>query len=187
MLKLQGRDIYLATLERQDCHTLWRDTEYDWAHPTEPPSIGHSEDGADAWFDDIQRLQGQRQIRLGIFAHDGAVIGDVALQDIDRTNRCCTVGMGIARIANRGRGYGQQALALILDYAYRFLGLERVSASTLAPNNAARRALEKAGFVLEGTERQAVYLDGRRVDRLQYGLLREEWAARTTQRREPTV
>mgnify|MGYP001144093726 FL=1 len=101
----------------------------------------------------------------------------MALQDIDRANRCCTLGMGIARLANRGRGYGQQALALILDYAFRFVGLERVSASTLAPNTGARRSLEKAGFVLEGTERQAVYLDGRRVDRLNYGLLREEWNA----------
>ncbi len=175
MLKLQGRDIYLATLEREHCHTLWREAEYDWANPTEPPNIGHSEEKADAWFDEIQKLQGERNLRLGIFSNDGTVLGDVALQDIDRTNRSCTLGMGIARLANRGKGYGQQALALILDYAFRFLGLERVSASTLAPNTGAQRSLLKAGFLLEGTERQAVYLDGHRVDRLNYALLREEW------------
>ena len=175
MLKLQGRDIYLATLEREHCKQLWNDYEYDWANPTEPPNLGHSAEGADAWFDEIHKAQGQRHLRLGIFLNDSAVIGDVALQDIDRANRCCTVGMGIARLANRGKGYGQQALALILDYGFRFLGLERVSASTLAPNTGARRSLEKAGFVLEGTERAAVYLDGRKVDRLNYALLRDEW------------
>ena len=63
------------------------------------------------------KLQENRDIRLGIFKNDGTVIGDVALQDIDRVNRKCSVGMGMAKIENRAKGYGRQAVMLMLNYA----------------------------------------------------------------------
>ena len=40
MDRLQGKDIVLATLSREDCRTLWRETEYDFEHPTEQPYLG---------------------------------------------------------------------------------------------------------------------------------------------------
>lgn len=97
------------------------------------------------------------------------------LQGLDLQNRSCSVGMGIAKLENRSKGYGQQAVRLMLDYGFRFLGMERITASTLGVNAGARRSLEKCGFRLEGTEREAVYLNGRRVDRLIYGILKREY------------
>lgn len=175
MNRLTGQDVYLATLERADCRRLWEMDACDLDHPTETPNLGHSAEKADAWFDDIQKHQGQRHVRLGVFLHDGTVVGDVALQDIDWGNRVCSLGMGFARREDRGRGYGSQAARLMLDYGFRLLGLERITANTLAPNRAAQRSLEKLGMRLEGVERRAVLLCGERVDRLNYGLLREEF------------
>lgn len=120
-MKLEGQHIYLAMLERKDCKTLWNDFEYDFNCPAEEFNIGHSDEKADGWFDEIQKLQGNQNVRLGIFLNDGTVIGDVALQDIDRVNRKCTVGMGIAKIANRSKGYGREAITLMLYYGFRFL------------------------------------------------------------------
>lgn len=176
-MKLQGKDIYLATLERKDCKTLWNDFEYDFVHPSEELNLGHSQEKAEEWFDDIQRLQGDSNVRLGIFLNDETVIGDVALQDIDRANRKCSVGMGIAKISNRSKGYGQQALQLMLDYGFCYLGLERIAANTLEVNLTARKCLEKCKFVLEGTERQSVYFNGKKYDRYCYSLLREEFGS----------
>ncbi len=175
MLKMEGKDIVLTVLEREDCRRIWQDNEYDFEHPGEDFNIGHSVEKADEWFEEIQRLQGERNVRLGIFLQDGTVIGDVALQDIDRMNRTCSVGMGIARLEHRAKGYGSQALTLILRLAFEHMGLERVTADTLATNPGARRSLEKAGFVLEGVQRQAVYLGGRRIDRLNFAILRDEY------------
>ena len=174
-MRLQGKDIYLDTLERQDCRILWRDFEYDFSHPGEEWNLGHSEEKADGWFDEVQKNQGSSHIRLGIFLKDGTVIGDVALQDIDRQNRCCTIGMGIAKISNRSKGYGQQAVRLMLYYGFCFVGLERISAHTLESNLGAQKSLKKCGFKLEGRERKAVYLNGQKWDRLFYGILKEEY------------
>lgn len=175
MMKLQGENIYLAMLERKDCKTLWNDFEYDFDNPTEEFNIGHSDEKADDWFDDIQKLQGSRNVRLGIFLNDGTVIGDVALQDIDRVNRKCSVGIGIAKIENRSKGYGREAVKLMLDYGFKYLGMERITANTLEINQGAQKVMERLGFTLEGRERKAVYLNGNKYDRLCYGILKEEY------------
>lgn len=176
-MRLQGEDIYLDTLEREHCRRLWQEFEYDFACPAEPLNPGFSVEKADEWFADIQRDQGGRHIRLGIFLNDGTVIGDAALQDLSVEHRSCTVGMGFSRLEYRGRGYGSQALRLMLKLGFEHRGLERISASTLELNIPAQKSLEKNGFVLEGRERKAVYLNGRRYDRLLYAMLAEEYFA----------
>ncbi|MBD5494317.1 MAG: GNAT family N-acetyltransferase [Lachnospiraceae bacterium] len=176
-MKLQETDIYLTTLSREDCKTLWNDFEYDFDNPTEELNLGHSDEKAEGWFDEIQKLQGNRHIRLGIFKNDGTVIGDVALQDIDRVNRNCSVGMGMAKIENRSKGYGTQAVMLMLNYGFRYLGLERITANTLDLNIGAQKLLDKCGFSLEGRERKAVYLNSEMHDRLNYAILKEEFLA----------
>ncbi len=177
-MKLQGKDIYLDTLKEGDCRKLWNDFEYDFAHPAEELNIGQSDTKAAGWFEEIQKLQGDRNVRLGIFLNSGAVIGDVALQDIDRANRSCNVGMGMARIDNRGKGYGSQAILLMLWYGFRCLGMERIAANTLDVNIGAQKALEKCGFTLEGRERKAIYFNAEMHDRMHYSILREEYAIR---------
>jgi RimJ/RimL family protein N-acetyltransferase len=178
MLKLQGKDVYLATLERADCKKIWNDFEYDFEKPSEPLNIGHSEEKSDKWFDDIQKEQGNTAVRLGIFLNDGEVIGDIALQDIDRNNRKCSIGMGVAKIENRSKGYGKQAVKLMLDYGFNYLGMERISANTLEINIPAQKSLEKLGFQLEGIERGSVYMKGKRYSKMNYAILVEEFAAK---------
>lgn len=175
MLKLQGERIYLSVLERKDCKELWESFEYDFKNPSEPLNIGHSVEKADDWFTEIQKLQGNKNVRLGIFLNDGTVIGDVALQDIDYQNRSCTIGLGLHKIESRNKGYGTEAVRLMLDYGFNHLGIERISANTLEINSSARKSLEKLGFVLEGRERQAVYFGGKTYDRHNYAILASEY------------
>ena len=172
---LQEKDIYLATLSREDCRTLWNEYEYDFTNPTEELNMGHSEEKANDWFDEIQKLQGNTNIRLGIFKNEGKVIGDAALQDIDRHNRKCSIGMGIAKLENRSKGYGYQAAMLMLNYGFKYLGLERIAANTLDVNIGAQKLLEKCGFKPEGRERRSVYFNSEMHDKLNYAILREEF------------
>ncbi|MDD4124360.1 MAG: GNAT family protein [Eubacteriales bacterium] len=175
MYKLQGTSIYLAALERADCRKLYEDAEYDFDNPTDILHIGHSTEKSDEWYEEIQKSQGKTHVRLGIFINDGTVIGDVALQDIDWQNRSCSLGMSIEKLEYRNRGYGRQALLLIIEYGFKNLGLERITASTLDLNISAQKSLEKSGFMLEGRERKAVYFGGGRHDRLNYAMLAVEY------------
>ncbi|MCB9451120.1 MAG: GNAT family N-acetyltransferase [Anaerolineaceae bacterium] len=109
---------------------------------------------------------------------DGTLIGFVALFDIKWKNGTSMMAMGIGEAAYRGKGYGSDALRLLLGYAFRELNLYRVGLNVIAYNAPAIRAYERAGFQLEGRRRGMVYRDGERHDLLQYGILRAEWAGR---------
>ena len=176
MIKLLGKDICLAALERNDCKRICEDNEYNFDNPVEATLFGWSVENSDEWYREIQQLlKSDVNIRLGIFLIDGTIIGDVALQSIDRTNRSCSLGIGIAKTENRYKGYGTQALRLILEYGFHNQGFERITANTLEINAPAQKVLEKLGFVLEGRERKATYFMGKRIDKLNYSLLIDEY------------
>jgi RimJ/RimL family protein N-acetyltransferase len=66
-------------------------------------------------------------------------------------------------------------MRLILRYAFAELGLARVSLEAFAANRRAIRSYEKAGFTLEGVQRDWARRDGRRADVVTMGILREEY------------
>lgn len=85
------------------------------------------------------------------------------------------VGIGVGQRSDWSKGYGTDAMRVLLRYAFTEINLRRVSLSLFAYNPRAQRAYEKAGFVLEGRMRQAHHRDGQRLDELLMGILREEW------------
>ena len=175
MVKLQGERIYLGTFEKEHCKKLWDEFEYDFVNRTEQLNLGQSIEKADEWFEQIKKEQGNSHIRLGIFLNNGTIIGDIALQDIDNKNRSCSIGMGMSKMEHRNKGYGKEAVKLILEYGFNNYGLERITASTLEINIPAQKSLEKLGFKLEGKERKAIYFAGKKYDRYIYGILVEEY------------
>ena len=174
MRKLTGNRVYLAALEREHCRKLGENSEYDFENPAEPLHIGYSLEEAEKWYDEIQKDSG-KHIRLGIFMLDGTIIGDIGLQNIDWKNRKCDIGVGFSKLEHRNKGYGSEAVALILEYAFYNMGLVRIEASTQDLNISAQKSLEKLGFSLEGRQRKAEYWGGKYHDRLMYALLAEEF------------
>jgi RimJ/RimL family protein N-acetyltransferase len=111
---------------------------------------------------------------------DDTLIGFVALFNIKWSNQSAEMAIGIGVPEYRGKGYGGDALRLILNYAFNELNLHRVELTVIAYNTGAIRAYERAGFVREGVKRQAIQRDGQRFDLIAYGILRDEWLARSS-------
>jgi RimJ/RimL family protein N-acetyltransferase len=111
---------------------------------------------------------------------DDKLIGFVALFNIKWSNQAAEMAIGIGAPEYRGKGYGSDALRLILNYAFNELNLHRVELTVIAYNAGAIRAYERAGFVREGVKRQAIQRDGQRFDLIGYGILRDEWLARSS-------
>ncbi|HEX2908990.1 MAG TPA: GNAT family protein [Phototrophicaceae bacterium] len=108
---------------------------------------------------------------------DDRLIGFVVLFNIKWSNQSAQLAIGIGPENYRGKGYGQDALRLLLNYAFAELNLHRVGLTVLDYNTRAINAYERAGFIREGVQRQAVQRAGRFFDLILYSLLREEWAA----------
>ena len=93
----------------------------------------------------------------------GQYAGEVVLNELDADNRSC--GFRIAlRTSFQGRGLGSEATRLIVDYAFDVVGLHRIELEVYAFNPRARHVYERAGFVHEGTKRQALLWDGEWID-----------------------
>jgi RimJ/RimL family protein N-acetyltransferase len=74
-----------------------------------------------------------------------------------------------------GRGYGTEAMRLVLQFAFQELNLHRVSLGVFAYNERAIRSYEKAGFRIEGRLRQGIHRVNQRWDEVVMGILRSEW------------
>ncbi len=81
-------------------------------------------------------------------------VGNVWLWAIDGRHRKAELRVVIGEPAARGVGVGPVAIDLLCRYGFERLNLHRIYAYVLAINPGARRAFEKAGFVIEGTLRQ---------------------------------
>ena len=108
---------------------------------------------------------------------DDALIGTIGLFDVEWGNRTAWVGVGFGRREDWGKGYGTEAMSLLLAYAFDELNLHRLQLTVIAYNPRAIAMYEKVGFVREGAYREFVDRDGARHDLILYGLLRPEWRA----------
>ena len=75
----------------------------------------------------------------------------------------------------RKKGYGSEAVKIIVDYLFLSKQLVRVQAITGVDNFASHRVLEKAGFTKEGIIRKSAFIKGEWKDGCLYSILREEW------------
>ena len=103
------------------------------------------------------------------------LIGLLELDGVMWSNGTTFVSIAIGDEANRGQGYGREAMQLGLKYAFYELNLHRVCLTVFNYNEAAIKLYEGLGFVREGVYREHLQRDGRRHDMFLYGLLRREW------------
>lgn len=106
---------------------------------------------------------------------DNHLIGFVVLFNLKWRNQAADLAIGIGAREYRSKGYGVDALRVMLRYAFSELGLRRVSLTVMDYNIRAINAYERVGFKREGAQRQAIYRDGKLYDLLNYGILRDEW------------
>ena len=106
---------------------------------------------------------------------DDRLIGKAIIQWIEWANGHGFIRLGIGAAEDRGRGYGSQALNMLLRFAFSELNLFRLSAIVPEYNTAAIGLLKKNGFIEEVRRRQSVERDSRRWDLLVFGLLADEW------------
>ena len=109
------------------------------------------------------------------------LVGHVSIFSIRAKNRHATIGIALGR-EHIGKGYGTDAMRIIVGYGFRELGLHRIELTVAPFNQAGIRAYEKAGFTVEGRRRERVLHDGHWYDEVLMSILDREWAARRDQR-----
>jgi RimJ/RimL family protein N-acetyltransferase len=113
---------------------------------------------------------------------DSKLVGGTSLFNLSWTNRSAVFGISIYDPRNRGRGYGQEATGLILDFAFKTLNLNRVELYTFDFNERAQKCYLNVGFKEVGRRRQARFIDGEYHDEVIMDILKDEWIAKRRSR-----
>lgn len=122
------------------------------------------------------KSQDSSSVLLLIATCDGdRPVGDVALQDIDAINRNANIRIAINSSGHQGKGYGTEALRLMLDYGFGILHLHRIELNVFSFNERAMHVYEKVGFKREGVQREALYYDHKYHDSILMSILEEEY------------
>ena len=103
-----------------------------------------------------------------------AFLGYIQLTEIHPVFRSAVIGITIGDPANRGKGYGQEALMLCIGFCCKELNLQRLSLMIVGKNEPAVRAYKKAGFEEEGMLKRAIFTNGVYMDATIMGLLRND-------------
>jgi diamine N-acetyltransferase len=141
------------------------------------------------WVDGVLKDQSRTRVILAIEDKaDGAFVGLVYLNDIDWFVRNAEFGILIGERSRQSRGLAKDALALVANYAFGTLNLNRLYLRVVAFNKRALRLYRSFGFVEEGIQRQHAFLRGRYYDVVLMGLLRREFEERCSpsRRRRPS-
>ena len=170
---LKGEKVTLRAMERTDLavlHALKRHVDLvvlssgHWA----PEPLASWE----AHFD--KHAADEDQGRFVIEA-EGALIGTIGLNHPDRRSGTSELGIGIYDPDYLGKGYGRDAIRVILEWGFRIQNFRRIWLSVTSDNVRAIRSYAACGFVEEGRQREHVFAAGQYVDLVHMGLLRSEW------------
>ena len=187
MTRLIGPRVVLRALEPAD-GDAWRDVRRrnrTWLEPWEPlPDPGSPDLLRDASAFRARCASAARQRHLdtahplGIFLHDGTLVGEINLSGIQRGPfQSAHVGYWIDQ-AYAGQGLVPEALVLVLRLALEDLNLHRVEVAIVPRNRASRRVVEKLDLRDEGTARDYLQIRGQWEDHVRYGITVDEWFAR---------
>lgn len=174
----------LVKLTAQDSEVMaknfarWnQDTEWLRLLDTEPPRMP-SEKKWKEWLEkDLERDNHDAHFFAICTLESQTVIGFIGLFDLFQHHGDTLVAIALGERDYWGKGYGTDAMRIMLRYAFNELNLRRVGLIVFEYNPRAIRSYEKAGFVPEGRVREVILRDGKRWDFMYMGILREEWMA----------
>jgi RimJ/RimL family protein N-acetyltransferase len=170
--KLAGNRVYLSPMNVDDAETYMKWLS-DW---NVTDGLGNScrVTSLDSEADWITRNSSQYQFAIVLLEGD-KLIGNCGINSIDHIRQCAEVGLFIGDEENRGKGYGEEVLHLLLGYCFDYLNLNNIMLKVFSFNERAIRCYKKTGFKEIGRRRQSYYLKGKYHDEVYMDILRNEW------------
>jgi len=126
------------------------------------------------WLDSISAFRDTYRFAIEAVT-DSNYIGDCGVSSIDWKNSIASVSIFIGSGAYRGKGYGTEAMKLLISFLFNQVNINKVRLSVYSFNERAIKSYEKCGFKIEGVLRQEIFRNGEYHDIIAMGMLKEEY------------
>lgn len=171
-------DTYVSILEPRHSRELFqlvdssRDSISEWlSFPSKTNSEGDSKLFIEK---SLNRFANNNGYWSGIWYQD-RLVGSIGFLYIDWSSKKTEIGYWLGK-EFEGKGLVTNACKLFIKHAFEDLHLNKVETNIATKNDKSRAIPERLGFKEEGVIRDFEYLNGEYLDRVFYGLLKDEWS-----------
>ena len=171
--KLVGERIYLSPRSLEDVgkFTEWMND----FHTTDYTGRSYRTVTLEAEREYLEQKRDDSEVFSIIDANGDKLIGTVGLHQIDGINRTATLGIFIGDKDYRSKGYGAEAIKLILDFGFNYLNLNNIKLDLMEFNERALKCYKKCGFKEYGRRRKCKFINGKYYDSISMDILAEEF------------
>ena len=161
MITLQGEHIFLRALEPDDLefiHEIENDESiWEISNTITPYSKFLIKQYLEQSHKDIYEV---KQLRLIISSYDNDVLGMIDIFDFNPKNRRAGIGVLIKRQEDRKKGFGAEALKLLVDYCFTHLDLHQLYCNISEENKASIKLFSNQGFEKIGLKKDWNIVNG---------------------------
>ncbi len=171
--KLVGNRLYLSPMSVEDAaiYVKWLND------PTVSENIGMDTKITTLESEKEWLKENQNKYNFAIVLKESdKLIGNISLIEVDLIHRNAVLGIFIGDDSNRGKGYGKEAIKLLLEYGFNNLNLNNIMLSVYSFNKRAIKVYESLGFKKFGTRHKSHYFKGKFYDEIQMEILKEEYS-----------
>ncbi len=132
------------------------------------------------WLENLKNRKDTIHFSIVISNKDDSeiLIGNCGIHNINWKNRVGETGIVIGEKQYQNKGYGIEAMELLLEYGFVTVNLNRIELHVYDYNSRAIKLYKKLGFTEEGRKRQFMWNKGSYHDAIMMGMLAEEWRER---------
>ena len=103
------------------------------------------------------------------------LLGSIGLMHINNVDRTAELGIFIGAMDHLSRGYGSEAITLLLDFGFNQLNLSNIMLKAISFNKRALKAYEKCGFKQFGIWPKSHFVDGEYYDLVYMNILKDDF------------
>ena len=172
--KLVGERIYLSPRNSSDVEKF---TE--WLNDFETTDYVGRSDAIMTLEEEKKYLESEPNPNARYFSivtlENDELIGTISLEKISGIHRTAVLGIFIGNKDYRSKGYGTEAIKLLLDYGFNYLNLNSIRLDLMEFNERALKCYQKCGFKEYGRQRKCRFVNGKYYDIISMDILAEEF------------
>lgn len=170
--KIEGEKVYLSPMNLEDIekYVKWMN-DFSTTDGLGSSSKVTTFESEKSWL--INNMDKKEQQFAIVLKETDKLIGNCGFCDINHLHQKGEVGLFIGEEENRSKGYGTEALSLLVEYGFNYLNLKNIMLKVFSFNERAIKSYEKVGFKVFGKRTEVYYLNGKWYDEYFMEILRK--------------
>lgn len=173
-MNLKGERIYLRPIMESDAPILLKSTKEEEIRYMTGTKSTFSLEQIKSYINKISNDPSRNDFAICLKETD-QMIGELSITDIEEDAKKAGLRISMNSIELTGKGYGTEAIKLVLKFVFEDLKLNRLQLEVFSHNLRGIRTYEKVGFIKEGTLREALNYNGKYSDEIIMSILKKDY------------